>query len=132
MGIILTALGNRAWGDDINPKWVGVLLMALGLCYGQPIYLLPAFLAVVYIFRAPSSGSWLSMHASTNWVPAIVRGLYVIPLVALNVYLHGYLHLLGLIAIPAFAAIYWLAGKQTKFNATLVAELAAGALLGVL
>lgn len=142
--IVLTALGNRAWGSGAVPHWVGAILMTVGLWLGSPIAALamPLLFGAVVFWRAGvpidatfgGSGAWLDMESalSRSWVHAYLRGLLLLPLITIVwFYMRTPWPLIqGAIVMALTPVVYYCAPLQKRFDPTAVAELVVGALVG--
>lgn len=134
----LGALGNRAWGADVPPRWVGVIFMtfALVISLKMALWTLPVTAFLVLVFRVSGSGPWLNMTEApkVNWKQSFLRSSHIIPLsLFLFVVTGGPIHLiLGALATLLIPALYYIAGKFKNLDSTALAEVLVGALVGIL
>lgn len=128
----LSAIGNRAWGSGYVPHWVGLAVMSIGCWIGKPLWTLPIFAAMLYIWRFRSPRPWFALYENSGWAAALVRGLWIMPYAGARFLFDmwwGHL-VLGILAIASVPACYWLASRQTKYDRTAIAECLSGALVG--
>lgn len=137
--IALTAIGNRTWGAGVSwaPSWLGAVIMAIGLWIGSdyPPFAIPALFAGVFFWRAWPIGAFLDMEGNAiSWAAAYERNLAIIPLIAMCAEFQASLLPLvtGTVAFALIPVAYYLSGKQTKYDATAIAEMVSGALIGLL
>lgn len=131
LGMAIGALGNRAWGAEGYPRWLGVALMTLGCIMVNPSLLLffPVVAGLIYFFRFWETGeTWLAATAGRNIWAAMGRGATIIPLVLFAHLLTGSSVLVGLF-FPIIALFYYAAGKIYPKKCGEIGELLAGAYL---
>jgi hypothetical protein len=130
--LFLCALGNRCIGS--SHREIGFLFMTFGVWVGLPLLAFPFISAGVLIWRVKSPRSWLDLtHGGSYW-KGVLRGVLVLPLAAVAA-LFGHFLLpifFGVLAIFAVPFIYYLAGKQTKYEPVALAEIGSGAIIGLI
>ena len=136
--IALSAIGNRMWGSGKVPHWSGALVMAIAVVVALPTLWmwLPVFFGTVYLFRCFPTAPWLDIMSQpttpTIIINAIKRGIWILPhAIVLYALTSNMDHLLVGACFPVIALIYYLAGKQTKVDPTVLAELTTGAYVGL-
>ena len=130
----VVGMGNRCWGWKYH--YLGAALMGLGNWDAQhyPLWALPVFMGLAFLWRAPSSGPWLNLQTGNDWKSAFMRNLLMVPTIAFKFYFTHDLTTIaiGICAILAHPAAYWIAGhKQSKYDATAVGELFGGIFYGL-
>ena len=137
--IALTAIGNRTWGAGVSwaPHWLGALIMTMGLWIGSGYSLIaiPVLFSCVLFWRAWPIGPFLNMEGNAiSWSQAYLRNLVIIPLIFVCCTFDASLLplVMGAIAFALIPVVYYLSGKQTKYDATAIAEMVSGALMGLL
>lgn len=132
--LFLAALGNRLIGSD-TPKAsniYGYAFLSLGVWLGlRQLWALPLILIGVMIWRMPSARPWLDMTHTPDWHEAVARGSYIVPLIALlYVVTNNPLYpLFGALLLWAVPIIYYLTGKQRRYEPVALAEILTGAII---
>jgi len=137
--VMLGAAGNRAIGHSAwwsNP--LGYWFLSIAICISLPVWMPPVFgyqlltffpiLLACVMWRSRSPRPWLDMTHTPAWKPALVRGLYILPLVAILAWF-SMVYLFGLILVVVPCGVYWLAGKQTRYEPVALAEIFTGAII---
>lgn len=129
--IFLCALGNRCIGSGYRE--IGFAFMTLGVWMGLPLLALPFVLAGLLIWRCPSPRPWLDLTHGGSYQLGVLRGVLVLPLALVCAYSNFSLVplILGMVAVFAIPAFYWLDGK-TKPPHGPKAEVLSGAILGMI
>lgn len=147
MEIVLTSLGNRAWGHGplfglFNGRVWGLILMTVGMGHNYPLWTWPVLTVCLFLFRFKSPHRWWDVYRKGNWSAGIGRTLWVIPLGLFAMFLQQSfvpVFLLTLILVPSsYYVAFWLADKVNPpgvdevFERVAVGELLAGASIGLL
>lgn len=147
--IALTALGNRIWGEKTGSHLLGCFLMTMGLVIGHsyPLWAWPVIYGLVFLWRVWSPGPWFEFaEGQGGWQEALGRSLWVLPLGVGLAVLNGSLYpllaavagvgMVPMIYADSYKLWLWLGWKlpagSVKFSYTELAELFAGAYLGVI
>jgi hypothetical protein len=134
--LLISALGNRAWGEKGQSRAVGVAMMTLALIIANPKLTLwsPALFALIWFFRVFETGeTWLANTAGRNMWFGIFRGALIAPLAILISYVtKDNWPLYVALGFPLPALAYYLAGKVWPPKCTELGELFTGAYLACL
>lgn len=138
LALVISAIGNRMWGSGKVPHWSGALVMAIAVVVALPALWMwfPVFFGTIYIFRCPATSPWLDIMNNPP-TPAIIfnavkRGIWIFPhAIVLYALTHNFGHLAVAVCFPVIALIYYMAGRQTRFDPTITAELLTGAYVGL-
>lgn len=136
----ICAIGNRTWGIGYLPHFVGAIIMGIGLWENgpHPLIALPMLMFLAFAYRVFTSAPWLNMEDGAqgdDYDQAITRGILLIPIIVVETYLKVSLMplVIGIACIFVFVPFsYYLAAKQTRIDATGLAEFVTGCFIGLI
>lgn len=109
---LLTALGNRIWGDAAGTHFLGLAIMSLGIWLAQasaPLWWMIPICAGVELFRVWSPRPFFWVVELNQWGTAFKRAAWVVVLGAIMSLLHHSIfpYLKAVAGVVAIPVIYW-------------------------
>lgn len=137
LSAIIGAIGNRGWGAEECPNWIGALLIAIAIfLHGLALWTLPILFLLIYVFRIWSIRPELHVLQYNDWFPAIIRALAVLPLgiFVSAVTLSIIPYIIAALAVFLIPTMYWFSGRYrlNKKQPVEQAELLVGTILGLI